>query len=248
MAEWRTILEACRMAGVAPPVGTEARQMSRVEFDRLSEERHRPRGDSDARRGLAEGVARPTLAHEWRADETRVFARALLRERVNLTGALQIEWRGSAPEPDASFYSTSCVGYADDAPEDEPGLEPAAEVVVAPGFAEACRAEEGLAPPPPVVDIDRGSSPARAAEKCADSLEMGVPEIWTWRPREGATTGRRRRDGAEETVPESGVLPGVRREDLEPLRADAGWGEGVRRRSAIVGRILERVGTDEARG
>ena len=242
MAERRTILEACRAVGVEPPVGTDVRRMSRVEFDRLAEERHWPRGDYDARRGLAEVVAEPTLAHEWRADETRVFVRALLRERVILTGALRIEWRGSVLEPDASFYFTSCVEYAADAPEDEPGLEPAAEAVVAPGFAEACRPEEGHAPPPLVVEINRSSSPARAAEKRADYLEMGVQEIWTWRPRVGATIYRRGKDGGAEVVPESGAIPGVTREDLEELWADAGWDETARQCAAVIRRVLERAG------
>ena len=242
MAERRTIPEASRAAGVEPPVGTEVRKMSRVEFDRLAEERHWPRGDYDARRGLAEVVAEPMLAHEWRADETRVFVRGLLGERVVLTGALRIEWRGSVLEPDASFYFTPGFEATDDGPAAERGLEPAAEAVVEAGFAEACRPEEGHVPPPVVVEINRSSSPARAAEKRADYLEMGVQEIWTWRPRDGATIYRRGPDGGAEIVPESGALPGVTRADLEELWADAEWGESGRQCAAVIRRVLERAG------
>ena len=251
MAERRTIPETSRAAGVAPPVGTEVRRRSRPEFDRLAGERHWPRGDYDARRGVAEVVA-PILRHEWRVGEAHRFVHRLCGERVILTGALRIEWCGSVLEPDASFYFASCVERADGAPEDEPRLEPAPRAVVAPGFTEACCPEDGHAPPPLLVEINRCSSPARAAEKRADYLEMGVQEIWTWRPRDGAAIHRRGGDEAEETVRDSGVLPGVSREDLEELWAEAEWGESGRRCSAIVRRILERilerVGTDGPRG
>ena len=257
MAERRTIPETSRAAGVAPPVGTEVRRMSRPEFDRLAEERHWPRGDYDARRGVAEVVA-PILRHEWRVGEAHRFVHRLCGERAILTGALRIEWRGSVLEPDASFYFVGPAGgprlraglewvpgvnFA-------PAVEPTVEPVSSPGFGadEACRPEEGHVPPPLVVEINRSSSPVRAAEKRADYLEMGVPEIWTWRPRDGATICRRGRDGAEEMVRESGVLPGVSREDLEELWADAEWGESGRRCSAIVRRILGRIGTDGPRG
>ena len=234
-------------AGGAPPVGTEVRKMSRPEFDRLAEERHWPRGDYDARRGVAEVVA-PILRHEWRVGEAHRFVHRLCGERVILTGALRIEWRGSVPEPDSSFCFLPRRDASGAGSEDWPGLEPAPRAVVAPGFEEACGPEDGHAPLPLLVEINRCSSPARAAEKRADTLEMGVQEIWTWRPREDATIYRRGGDGAEETVRESGVLPGVSREDLEELRAEAEWGESGRRCSAIVRRILERVVTDGPRG
>ena len=248
MAERPTIPEASRAAGVEPPVGTEVRKMSRVEFDRLSEERHWPRGDYDARRGLAEVVAEPTLPHESRAGGAARFVDRLCGERAVLTGALRIEWRGSVLEPDASFYfapGPERGGAPTGAPTgagDEPGLEPAARALVAPGFDEACCPEEGHAPPPLVVEINRCSSPARAAEKRADYLEMGVQEIWTWRPRDGASIYRRGADGEAETVGESGVLPGVTREDLEELRAPADWGDTGRRCAAVVRTVRERAG------
>ena len=241
MAKRLTILEASRLAGVDPPVGTDVRQMSRVEFDRLSEERHWPRGDYDARRGLAEVVAEPTAPHEWRAGQVDVFVSGLVGERMSLMGALRIEWRGSVLEPDACFYFTPRLAPAGSPRGDEPGLEPAVEAVVAPGFEEACRPEEGHAAPPLVVEINRCSSPARAAEKRADYLEMGVQEIWTWRPRDGATIYRRGEDGEEETVRESGVLPGVSREDLEELWAGAEWHERARQCAAVVRLVRERA-------
>ena len=247
MAERRTILEACRAAGVDPPVGTDVRRMSRVEFDRLAEERHWPRGDYDARRGLAEVVAEPTLPHELRAGQVDVFLHDLLGERVVLTGALRVEWRGSVLEPDSSFYFLHRRDASDAGSEGGPGLEPAPRAVVAPGFREACCPEDGHAPPPLLVEINRSSSPARAAEKRADYLEMGVQEIWTWRPRDGATIYRRGKDGGAEIVPESGVLPGVARADLEALWSDTEWGGSGRQAAAVVRRVLERAGAVEGR-
>ena len=258
MAERPTIPEASRAAGVEPPVGTDVRKMSRVEFDRLSEERHWPRGDYDARRGLAEVVAEPTLPHESRAGGAARFVDRLCGERAVLTGALRIEWRGSVLEPDASFYFAPSperggarrvgpTGGPTGAPigaGDEPGLEPAPGALVAPGFEEACRPEEGDAPPPLVVEINRSSSPARAAEKRADYFEMGVQEIWTWRPRDGASIYRRGKDDRAETVGESGVLPGVTREDLEELWAPADWGDTGRQCAAVVRMVRERAGVE----
>ena len=257
MAERPTIPEASRAAAVDPPAGTEVRQMSRVEFDRLAEERHWPRGDYDARRGLAEVVAEPMLSHEWRAAEVALFVRALCGERAVLTGALRIEWQGSVLEPDSSCYFVAPVG----GPRPRGGLgwvpgvnfapavEPTVEPVASPGFGadEACCPEKGHEPPPLVVEVNRSASPARAAEKRADTLEMGVQEIWTWRPREGATIYRRGRDGAEETVGESGVLPGVTREDLEDLWAGTEWSESGRQCVAVVRRVLERAHAVESR-
>ena len=232
--------EASRAAGAAPPRGTAVRKMSRVQFDRLSEERHWPRGDYDARRGVAEVVAEPLLAHERRGWDLGMFLYALVGERVAPAGALTIEWRGSVLEPDASFYFLP----ANDEPGDEPVLEPAAEAVFAPDYIEdeACQPEEGHAPPPLVVEINRSSSRARAAEKRRDYLEMGVQEIWVWRPRDGASIYRRGRDGEEQTIGESRVLPGVTRDDLHAVWAKAVWG-GSRRQCVVVARqVRERVG------
>ena len=253
MAERLTILEASRAAGVDPPVGTDVRQMSRVEFDRLSEERHWPRGDYDARRGLAEVVAEPLPGHEGRVVEAGMFVRALCGERAVPTGALRIEWRGSVLEPDGSFYFVAPGG----GPRLRAGLEwtpdprlvPAVEPIASPGYGadEACCPEKGHEPPALVVEVNRTSNPVRAAEKRADYLEMGVREIWAWRPRDGATIYRRGEDGEAETVPESGVLPGVTREALEELWADAEWGESGRQCAAVVRRVLERAGAVEGR-
>ena len=230
--------ETSRAAGVEPPVGTEVRKMSRVQFDRLSEERHWPRGDYDARRGVAEVVAEGMPAHERRAVRADLFVDALLGERVEPARSLRIEWRGSVLEPDGSFYFFA----ADDGPDDEPGLEPAIEAVVAPGFGdeEACQPEKGHAPPPLVVEINRSSSPVRAAEKRGDYLDMGVQEIWVWRPRDGASIYRRGTDGRPERVPESGVIPGVTGDDLAVLWAHAEWGETARPRKAAVRRVRAR--------
>ena len=240
MAERPTIGGTDGAAGVAPPRGTAVRKMSRVQFDRLSEERHWPRGDYDARRGVAEFVAEPTPAHEWRGWEMGMFLRALLGERVAPAGALTIEWRGSVLEPDSSFYFVA--PGAD--PGFESGLEPAAEAVFAPDYGEdePCRPERGHAPPPLVVEINRSSSPARAAEKRRDYLEMGVQEIWVWRPSDGASIYRRGRNGEARAAPESGVLPGVTCEDLEELWANARWGVTGRQCAAVVRRVRERAG------
>ena len=252
VAERRTIPEASRAAGVEPPVGTEVRKMSRVEFDRLSEERHWPRGDYDARCGLAEVVAEPLPGHEGRIGEAVRLVDRLCGERAVLTGALRIEWQGSVLEPDASFYFVAPGG----GPRLRAGLEwrpgvalasavePTVELAASPGYGaeEACRPEEGHLPPPLIVEIHRTSNPVRAAEKRADYLEMGVQEIWTWRPRAGATIYRRGEDGGAQPVRESGVLPGVTREDLEDLWADAEWGESGRQCAAVLRQVLERTG------
>ena len=238
--------ETSRAAGVEPPLGTAVRKMSRVQFDRLSEERHWPRGDYDARRGVAEVVAEGMPAHERRAVRVDLFVDALLGERVELARSLRIEWRGSVLEPDASFYFLP----ADAGPGEEPCLEPAVAAVGIPDYGddEACQPEKGHAPPPLVAEINRSSSPARAAEKRGDYLEMGVREIWDWRPRDGASIYRRGADGRPERVPESGVIPGVTREDLAVLWAHAEWGESARRRAAALRRVRERRRNAEVDG
>ena len=241
-----TIRETSPADSVEPPLGTAVRKMSRAEFDRLAEERRWPRGDYDARRGVAEVVARPLLRHERRRGEAGLFVGALVGDRVQLAGSLRIEWQGSVLEPDASFYFFA----GDGGPDDDPGLEPAMEAVVAPGFGEdeACRPEKGHAPPPLAVEINRSSSPARAAEKRGDYLEMGVQEIWDWRPGDGASIYRRGLAGRVDRVPESGVVPGVTREDLEALWTQVEWGESGRQREAVIRRVRERRRSAEVDG
>ena len=207
---------------VAPPAGTVAYRMSRTDFEVRCDEDFWKRGDYDARRGLAEVVESPLLGHEWRGGEATLFVGFVCGAEVAPTGALRIEWRGSILEPDASFYFAplSDLGYADD---------------------ENCRPELGHRPPALAVEINRSSSPARAAEKRGDYFDMGVREVWTWRPKEGATIYRRSADGSPSSVPESAVVPGVRREDLEELWSDP-RSEAPARRAVIVRRVRGRRG------
>ena len=211
---------------LAPPAGTVAYRMSRTDFEVRCDEDFWKRGDYDARRGLAEVVETPLLGHEWRGVETSIFVSLVCGERVQGTGALRIEWRGSILEPDASFYFAplSDIGYTDD---------------------ENCRPELGHRPPALAVEINRSSSPARAAEKRGDYFDMGVREVWTWRPKEGATIYRRSADGSPSSVPESAVVPGVSREDLEELWSDP-RSEAPARRSIIVRRVRGRRGAGGA--
>ena len=195
--------------------------MSRTDFDVRCDEDFWKRGDYDARRGLAEVVEAPLLGREWRAFEVAALVLAVCGDRVRGTGALRIEWRGSILEPDASFYFAplSDLGYTDD---------------------ENCRPELGHRPPGLVVEINRSSSPARAAEKRGDYFDMGVREVWTWRPKDGATIYRRSPDGLLSSFSESAVVPGVKREDLDELWTEAPWSETPRRRSAVVRRVRGR--------
>ena len=206
---------------VAPPAGTVVYRMSRTDFDVRCDEEFWKRGDYDARRGLAEVVEAPLLGHEWRAAETTGFVGLVCGEEVRPTGALRIEWRGSILEPDASFYFAPFpdIGYTDE---------------------ENCRPELGHRPPALVVEVNRSSSPARAAEKRGDYFDMGVGEVWTWRPKEGATIYRPSADGSPFSALESAVVPGVTREDLDELWAEGPWGETPRRRSAVVRRVRRR--------
>ena len=209
-------------AGEVPlPAGTAVYRMSRTDFDVRCDEDFWKRGDYDARRGLAEVVEAPLLGHEWRAFEVAALVLAVCGDRVRGTGALRIEWRGSILEPDASFYFAplSDLGYTDD---------------------ENCRPELGHRPPGLVVEINRSSSPARAAEKRGDYFDMGVREVWTWRPKDGATIYRRSPDGLLSSFSESAVVPGVKREDLDELWTEAPWSETPRRRSAVVRRVRGR--------
>ena len=212
---------------LAPPAGMAAYRMSRTDFDVRCDEDFWKRGDYDARRGLAEVVETPLLGHEWRGVEATALVLAVCGDRVRGTGALRIEWRGSILEPDASFYFAplSDIGYSDD---------------------ENCQPELGHRPPALAVEINRSSSPARAAEKRGDYFDMGVEEVWTWRPKEGARIYRRSADGSPSSVPESAVVPEVKREDLDELWADAPWSETPRRRSAVVRRVRRRRGAGGA--
>ena len=92
------------------------------------------------------------------------------------------------------------------------------------------------------------NSPARAAEKRGDYLEMGVQEVWDWRPRDGASIYRRGNDGRPEAVPESAVIPGVTREDLDALWTSPEWVESGRQRAAVIRRVRERGRTAEVDG
>ena len=212
---------------LAPPAGMAAYRMSRTDFDVRCDEEFWKRGDYDARRGLAEVVETPLLGHEWRGVEATALVLAVCGDRVRGTGALRIEWRGSILEPDASFYFAplSDIGYSDD---------------------ENCQPELGHRPPALAVEINRSSSPARAAEKRMDYFDMGVEEVWTWRPKEGARIYRQTADGSPSSVPESSVVPGVKREDLDELWADAPWSETLRHRSTVVRRIRRRRGAGGA--
>ena len=213
--------EAAPPAGNDLPAGTMVYRMSRTDFDVRCDEDFWKRGDYDARRGLAEVVETPLLGHEWRGFEATMLVGLVCGDRVRGTGALRIEWRGSILEPDASFYFAplSDPGYTDD---------------------ENCRPELGHRPPALVVEVNRSSSPARAAEKRGDYFDMGVREVWTWRPKDGATIYRRSADGSPSSFPESAVVPGVKRQDLDELWTEAPWSETPRRRSAVVRRVRRR--------
>ena len=75
---------------------------------------------------------------------------------------------------------------------------------------------------------------------------MGVREVWTRRPKDGAAIYRRAADGSPSSVPESAVVPGVTRDYLDELWADGPWSETPRHRSAIVLRIRRRRGAGGA--
>ena len=212
-----------RNRGEWPPPGTAGYRMNRTDFDLRCDEEFWKRGDYDARRGLAEVVETPLLGHEWRAAETILLVDGIGGVGVRPTGALKIEWRGSILEPDESFYfgPFSDIGYSDD---------------------ENCQPELGHRPPALVVEINRSSSPARAAEKQQDYFDLGVREVWTWRPRDGAVIYRPSAEGPPRPSAESGILPGVVREDLDELWAEVPWSETPGVRSAVVRRVRERRG------
>lgn len=218
--------------GGKPPRGTEVRRMSRAEFDRLAADFAWRRGDYDARRGLAEVVAEPLVGHESRGRQAYDLLGALVGERVWPAGSLRIEWRGSVLEPDECFYfgdprfaeSEAPFGFGED---------------------EACSPERGHAPPRLVVEINRSSRPARAAEKRGDYFEMGVEEVWAWTPKGGARIYRRGSGATTEAAcEESAVVPGVTRADLDWMWAAPRWSDRRRRREETARRIAARAATD----
>ena len=205
------------------PAGTMVYRMSRTDFDVRCDEDFWKRGDYDARRGLAEVVETPLLGHEWRGREVTALVLLVCGESARATGAIRIEWGGSILEPDESFYFEPFydLGYSED---------------------ENCRPELGHRPPALVVEINRSSSPARAAEKRQDYFDLGVREVWTWRPKDGATIYRPFAGGPPRPSAESKVVPGVTREDLDELWAEVPWSETPGVRAAVVRRVGERRG------
>ena len=203
------------------PAGTMVYRMSRTDFDVRCDEDFWKRGDYDARRGLAEVVETPLLGHEWRGIEVTALVLAVFGDRVRGTGALRIEWRGSILEPDASFYFAPHLGggHGDD---------------------ENCRPELGHRPPALVVEINRSTGPARAAEKRGDYFDMGVREVWTWRPKDGAAIYRRAEGGPPLSAAASVVAPGITREDLARLWEDHAPEETFRRRVEVASRVRRR--------
>ena len=76
----------------------------------------------------------------------------------------------------------------------------------------------GLPPPDLVVEIDRSR---RSRHKLAPYFRMGVREAWTWDRKEGACLWQP--DAADpegfRAVAESGLCPGLARDDLDRLCA-----------------------------
>ena len=209
------------------PAGTMVYRMSRTDFDVRCDEDIWKRGDYDARRGLAEVVETPLLGHEWRGVEVTALVLAVCGARVRGTGALRIEWRGSILEPDASFYFAPHLGGGN-------------------GDDENCRPELGHRPPALVVEINRSTGPARAAEKRGDYFDMGVREVWTWRPKEGAAIYRRAEGGPPLSASSSVVVPGLVRGDLALLWEDHAPEETFRRRAEVASRVRSRRGAGGA--
>ena len=182
--------------------------MPRALFDRLTGHDDAPRCRYDEHTGLAEFVAQPGFAHEgpaWQIGQLFVRIADALAERGHdvawqHAGALRLLSDDGAFEPDAGFY-----------------LDPAAERAVrrVEGYLDVRR---GLPPPDLVVEIDRSR---RSRHKLAPYFRMGVKEAWTWDRKEGA--GLWRPDPAESVgfraVPESGLCPGLTRDDVDRLCA-----------------------------
>ena len=210
-----------------PPAGTMVYRMSRTDFDVRCDEDFWKRGDYDARRGLAEVVETPLLGHEWRSVEVTALVLAVCGDRVRGTGALRIEWRGSILEPDASFYFAPHLGGGN-------------------GDDENCRPELGHRPPALVVEINRSTGPARAAEKRSDYFDMGVREVWAWRPKDGAAIYRRPEGGPPRSAAASVVVPGLVRGDLALLWEDHAPEETFHRRAEVASRVRGRRGAGRA--
>lgn len=136
--------------------------------------------------------------------------------------------RGPAPEPDESFYFF------------DQGVE------LGFGFDEACCPERGRLPPRLVVEIDRSSSPARAAKKRGGCFDPGVREVRAWTPTGGAAVCRRRPGAEVESAPESEIVSGIRREDLEDWWAAGGWLAQGGRRTSAARRVRERLDRETA--
>ncbi|MCY4076070.1 MAG: Uma2 family endonuclease [Acidobacteria bacterium] len=182
--------------------------MPRALFDRLTGHDDAPRCRYDEHTGLAEFVAQPGFAHEgpaWQIGQLFVRIADALAERGHdvawqHAGALRLLSDDGAFEPDAGFY-----------------LDPTAERAVrrVEGYLDV---RNGLPPPDLVVEVDRSR---RSRHKLAPYFRMGVREAWTWDRKEGA--GLWRPDPAESVgfraVPESGLCPGLTRDDVDRLCA-----------------------------
>ena len=204
------------------PGGARGRRMTRAEFDRSASRFAWPPGGCDARRGLVEVVAEPMPGHDSRARLAYDLVRAARGDRAYGAGALRIEWRGSAPEPDESFYFF------------DPGVEPGF------GFDEARCPERGRLPPPPVEEIARSLPSARAAEERSDHFDPGVREIPEWAPIGGAVIYRRRQGAEAESVAAPPVPESPVPESPAPESPCSRIGCRPRRPSGGPGRIAGR--------
>lgn len=169
------------------------------------------------------------FGHESRGRQAYDLVADLAGARVRPAGSLRIEWRGSVLEPDECFYF---------------GDPPAADSEAPFGFGEdeACAPERGHAPPGLVVEINRSSRPARAAEKRGGYFEIGVEEVWARTPENGARIYRLRPDSTTGAACEkSAAVPGVPRADLDWMRAASRWSDRRRRREETARCIAARA-------